>query len=172
MDIFIEEIVERKRNFKHIAASFGIVLLSVLVAFVIGTFLPLLLPVLTGIVPLLVVAVFYLAYRIVVSQNVEYEYSMVNTEIDVDKIVNRRNRKRLTTIKVTGLEAYGFCNSEQGTFNRYLSDVSVKKIYAVAEKNSDSNYFVVYFSDSVKSMLIFSPSDKIITNIEKFNPKR
>ncbi len=172
MDIFIEEIVERKRDFKSIAASFGIVLLSVLAAFIITAVLPSVLPILMGIAPFLAIGVFYLAYRLVVSQNVEFEYSMINTEIDVDKIINRRNRKKLTTAKVTGLEAYGVCGTERDDFNRYLSDISVKKIYAAAEKNSDSNYFVVYMSDCVKTMLIFSPSEKMINNIEKFSPKR
>ena len=172
MDIFIEEIVEKKRNLKQLAASFGIVLISVLAAFIISAVLPAMLPVMTGFVPLLVIAVFYLAYRLVVSQNLEFEYSMVNTEIDVDKIINRKNRKRLATVRVTGLEAHGFCGSEKNEFNRYVSDISVKKIYAAAEKNSESNYFVVYMADSVKTMLIFSPSEKIINNIEKFSPKR
>ena len=172
MDIFIDEIVERKRNLKHVAISFGIVLLSVVVAFVLFAFLPAVLPILTGIVPFLVVAVFYLAYRLVVAQNVEFEYSMVNTEIDVDKIVNRRNRKRLTTVKVTGLEAHGVCGRNSGEFNRYLSDVAVKKIYATAEKNSESNYFVVYMNESIKTMLVFNPSEKIVNNIQKFSPKR
>lgn len=172
MDIFIEEIVQRKRTLKQLAASIGIVLLSVLVAFILIVYLPVFAPMLAWLMPFLVVVVFYVACRFVVSQNVEFEYSMVNTEIDVDKIINRRNRKKLTTVKVTGLEAYGVCGTEQGDFNRYLSDISVKKIYAAAEKNSESNYFVVYFSDSVKNMLIFSPSEKIVKNIEKFNPKR
>ena len=172
MDIFIEEIVQRKRTLKQLAATIGIILLSVLVAFVLIVVVSSVAPFLASFVPLLVVGVFYFAYRLAVSQNVEFEYSMVNTEIDVDKIVNRRNRKKLTSVRVTGLEAHGVCGTEQGDFNRYLSDVSVKKIYAAAEKNSESNYFVVYFSDSVKNMLIFSPSEKIVKNIEKFNPRR
>ncbi len=172
MDIFVEEIVEKKRGIKQVAVSFGIVLLSVLVASVLFVVIPMLIPFLSPFVTFLVVAVFYVAYRLVVAQNVEYEYSMVNTEIDVDKIINRRGRKRLTTVKVTGLEARGVCGEEKGEFNRYLSDVSVKKIYAAAEKNSENNYFVVYMSDSVKTMLVFNPSEKIVKNIEKFNPKR
>lgn len=172
MDIFIEEIVERKRTLVQGLASIGVILLSVLIAFIFMTFLPIVLPMLSWLMPLFVVGVFYLAYRLVVSQNVEFEYSMVNTEIDVDKIINRKNRKRLTTVRVTGLEARGFCGSEKNEFNRYISDIAVKKIYAAAERNFESNYFVVYMADSVKTMLIFSPSEKIINNIEKLSPKR
>lgn len=171
MDIFVEEIVERKKTFKHIAASFGIILLSVVVAFVLPFALAFI-PFLGTFVPFFVIAVFYIAYRLVVAQNVEYEYSMVNSEIDVDKIINRRGRKRMTTVKITGLEAHGVCGEEKGDFNKYLSDMSVKKIYAAAEKNSESNYFVVYMSESIKTMLIFNPSEKIVNNIKKFNPKR
>ncbi len=171
MDIFIEEIVERKRTVKHIAVSFGIVLLSVAVALVLP-FVFAFIPFLGTLVPFFVVAVFYIAYRLVVAQNIEYEYSLVNFEMDVDKIINRKGRKRLTTVKVTGLEAHGICKEEQGDFDRYLSDISVKKIYAAAEKNSGDNYFVVYMSDGVKTMLVFSPSEKIAKHIQKFNPKR
>ncbi len=172
MDIFVEEIVERKRTSVQLIATFGIFLLSVLVCFLIIAVLPVVLPMMIWTMPLLVVGVVYLAYRLVVSQNVEFEYSMVNTEIDVDKIVNRRNRKKMTTVMVTRLEAFGVCGKDTGDFDKYLSDISVKKIYAAAEKKSDSNYFMVYFNDSVRCMLIFSPSEKIVNNIERLNSKR
>ncbi|MBO5955852.1 MAG: hypothetical protein J6Q10_03535, partial [Clostridia bacterium] len=110
MDIFIEEMVECRKSFLQNLATFVLVILSVVVAFVLMFVLaPMVGPQFGTIMPLVAMGIFYLAYKVVTAQNIEYEYSMVNTEIDVDKIINRKNRKRLTTAKVTGLEAFGVC---------------------------------------------------------------
>ena len=173
MDIFIEEMVECRKSFLQNLATFGLVILSVVVAFVLMFVLaPMVGPQFGTIMPLVAMGIFYLAYKVVTAQNIEYEYSMVNTEIDVDKIINRKNRKRLTTAKVTGLEAFGVCNEKKGEYEKYLADISVKKIFASADKKSAENYFIVYYDESIKTMLVFSPSEKITEMIEKFNPKR
>lgn len=173
MDIFIEEMVERKRGALQVLAVFGLMILSVVIAFVLMFVLaPIMGPQLGTFMPLLAIGVFYLAYRVATAQNVEYEYSMVNTEIDIDKIVNRRNRKRLTTAKLTGLESFGICGKEKGEYEKHLSDIAVKKVFACGDKKAADNYFIVYYEESVRTMLVFSPSEKIVGMIEKFNPKR
>jgi len=171
MDIFIEEMVERKRTAVQVAGVFGLMLVSVFFAYILMTLVLPLIPALASVVFLLTVGVFYFCYRVAVSFNVEYEYSLVGNEIDIDKIQNRKKRKRLTTVNIRNLENFGVCKNN-AEYKKSIGDVSVKKIYACKDKQDDSNYFAVYFENSVKCMLIFSPSEKITEVIEKFNPKR
>ncbi len=173
MDIFIEEMVARKRTFGQFLTKLGIFAAGLIIAFVLLYVLPLFIPPQFGsILFIFAVAVLYLAYRIAISFNLEFEYSLVNTEIDIDKIINRRKRKRVTTAQIRGCEAFGRVGENVGDFGKYKNDFSVKKIFACFDKNSAENYFVVYLENNERKMLVFSPSEKIVEVIEKFNPKR
>lgn len=171
MDIFIEEMVERKRTGKDVVAVFGLMILSVIFVYVLLTIVFPLIPQFGSILFVLAAGEIYLAYRFSMSFNVEYEYSLVKNEIDIDKIVNRKKRKRMTTVNIKGLEAFGRCG-ENPEYKRYVGNAGVKKIYACAKKDDADNYFVVYFENSIKVMTVFSPSGKIVDVIEKYNPKR
>ncbi len=169
MDIFVEEMVKRKKSAVDGLVMLGSVVLGIALVFALLTFVPAQF-MFFGF--LLMAAVVYFTYRVVLSFNVEYEYSLVNTEIDVDKIENRRRRKRLTTASIKGLEAFGFCKDKTDEYEKCKNDAQVKKVFACCNKNSLDNYFVVYFENGVKKMLVFNPSEKIVNVIEKFNPKK
>ncbi len=171
MDIFIEEMVERKRTAKDVAIVFGLMVLSVIFSYLLLVVVFPLVPQFGSVLFLLTAGVIYIAYRFSMSFNVEYEYSLVQNEIDVDKIMNRRKRKRLTTVNIKGLESFGRCG-ESPEYKRFSGDISVKKIYACEKVNDEKNYFVVYFENSIRVMTVFSPSEKIVEVIEKLNPKR
>lgn len=169
MDIFVEEMVKRKKSAIDGFVMLGAVVLGIALVFALLTFVPAQF-MFFGL--LLVAVVVYYTYRVVLSFNVEYEYSLVNTEIDIDKIENQRRRKRLTTATIKGLEVFGFCKDKTDEYDKYKNDTQVKKVFACSEKTSLDNYFFVYFENGVKKMLIFNPSEKIVSVIEKFNPKK
>ncbi len=171
MEVFIEEMVEKKRTAKDILMAFGLMFLSVALCFVLMVVvMPMVPPTLSGIAFLLIFGIFYAAYKLSTSLNVEYEYSLVNTEIDVDKIVNKKTRKRLTTAKITKLESYGVYSENSGEYEKYLADSSVKKIFACDDKNNENRFFIVYMENTVKTMLVFNPSGKIADIITRVNP--
>ena len=49
---------------------------------------------LIGMLPMVIVLIFYIAYRINTSFDVEFEYILTNGELDIDKITHKRRRKR------------------------------------------------------------------------------
>lgn len=173
MEVFIEELVERRRTAGQIISVFALMILSVLLCFALMVFvMPLIPPMFSGVSFLLIVGVFYGAYRVAVSLNVEYEYSLVNTEIDVDKITNKRRRKRLTTARIKNAEAFGFGKENKHEYEKYLSDASVKKVFACRDKKADDNFYVVYLEGNERKMLVFSPGERIVEIIRKANPRR
>ncbi len=173
MEVFIEEMVERKRTAGQLVSVLLLMVLSVFVCFALMVFVvPFIPPMFSSVSFLLVVGVFYVAYRVAVSINVEYEYSLVNTEIDVDRITNKRRRKRITTARIKGAEAFGVAKENKHEYEKYLSDASVKKVIACHDKKSDENYYVVYLEGNERKMLVFSPSERIIEIIRKANPRR
>lgn len=92
-DIFVEYMVKKKIGGKDILVCLGASVLGAILIFV-GLLLTPIMPM----IPFLVVCgVIYGLYWVISSRSVEFEYSITNGDIAVDKIMNRRIRKRLTS---------------------------------------------------------------------------
>ncbi len=169
MDIFIEEMVKKKKDTTDYCKIYGVMLLAALLVFVIICFIMPLFPVFSSLIFLLAAGVVYGAYYLITSTNIEFEYSLVNTEIDIDKIINKKRRKRIATASIRGLDAMGTKNNPE--FNTYLNNSVISKIYACIDKFSDNLFFIVYNQGDKKIMLVFNPSQKIVKQIVKYNPR-
>ncbi len=168
--IFIEELVRKKKTATDYLAVLGVLALgAVLASILLTVVLPVFMKFGT-VVLLLVVAVFYGVYYFLQSVDVEYEYSLVNAEIDVDKIMGKKRRKRMVTVYIRNLEDFGTRKNPE--FNRYIENSDIKKVYACRDKNADDIFFTVYDEGLTRIMLLFNPSDKIIDQIAKRNPKK
>ncbi len=170
MDIFVEEMVQKKKSVIDLLLILFMSFSAVLITFVILTVV---LPKAISYAPvlfLLIAAIFYLAYLTASSTNVEFEYSLVNNEIDIDKITNKKKRKRLTTVKLRNLESFG--RLSDGDFLRYSKDPIVKKVFASVSRKDEDNFFLVYTENTIKKLVVFTPSEKIVEIIEKLNPKK
>ena len=119
---------------------------------------------------LAIAAVFYFSYMLAVSRNIEYEYLMVHDEIEIDKIVNQKKRKRLTVLNVKKMERFSRANADS-QFKKSLSDVSIKKVYACEETGAEDLFFALYVEDGVKKLLLFNPCEEIVDMIVKLNPR-
>ncbi len=170
MDIFIEEMVKRKKTFGDFAIILGVLVLGSMLS---GILLAIVLPVLFSygaFVLALVIAVFYGVYYSISSLNVEYEYALINAELDVDKITNKNRRKRLTTPNIREIESYG--TKKEAAFDKYLKASEITKVYACRDKTAEDIFFLVYYQGDKKMMLLFNPGEKIIEQIVKRNPQR
>ncbi len=170
MEIFIEEMVRKTKTSKDYFITGGIIALAALLVFImVGILMPMF-AAFGSIIFLLAAGVVYGAYFLIVSSNVEFEYSLVNTEMDIDKIMNKTRRKRVTTASIRGLEAFGTKNNPE--YERYLTNSVVTKIFACGDKNAEDIFFMVYNQGDKKMMLVFNPSERIIEQIVKRNPQK
>lgn len=170
MDIFVEYMVKKKRKATDYLAQLGLVVLGLLLIFGIFGILMAIVPQFSSIILLIVVGIGWLDWRLITSFNVEYEYSLVNGEMDVDKIISARKRKRLTSVRVRGLEAFGRCEGRE--FDSYLRNNGVEKIYACRDKADSGAIYAVYLENERRKMLVFNPSEKMIGEINKLNPRK
>ena len=170
MEVFIEEMVKRSKSSKDYLQLVGIVVLTAIIVFIMVGFLMPIFAAFGSIIFLLAAGVVYGAYYLITSSNQEFECSLVNTEMDIDKIINKTRRKRLTTASIRGLEAFGTKNNPD--YESYLNNSVVNKIYACRDENADDVFFIVYNQSNKKMMLIFNPSERIIEQIVKRNPQK
>lgn len=168
MDIFIEYMVKKKKQAKDYLLTLLIAFAAALLMFVAFFGLLGVAPQFASIILLLVVGIGYGAYWLITSFNIEFEYSLVNDEIDVDKIINVKRRKRLTTVKIRGLEAFG--KKSDGTMGNYLKDSSLERIYACRDINESDVYYAVYSEKDKRKIIFFNPSEKMVDAIKKLNP--
>ncbi len=169
MDIFLEQMIKRKRTIGDLFK----VLLCVVCAFAIFWVLPviLILPMVGSILLAVCVLAIYFLYRLVCTINLEYEYTFTNGMMDVDKIINRKSRKSMVEVNIRKIEIAG--KKENSTFSKYMADGGIKKIYACSQKNAEDLGFIVFQDkDGKNKMLLFNPNEELQEAIRRFNPQK
>ena len=155
MDHYNEQMVQKHTEPKDILLraliAAGTVLLVVLSVFAALLF---------GFTPLILVAVgvVYLAYILFSNTFVEYEYIVTNNDLDIDRISGKRKRKRLITVKLNTVAQWGEYTGNEG------SGVSAT-VMASDASGYDAWYIIADHSKYGKTMVIFTPSKKTISNI-------
>ena len=89
MDIYLENIVKKKKDKKDILKIVGIILAGFIFSDLV-ILLSFLISFLRAISVILFAGVWFGVYWLISSWNLEFEYSVTNGEIDVDSIISRR----------------------------------------------------------------------------------
>ena len=163
MDTFYEQLITIKKTSSKIALLLGIwilaALICILLVFVISFFIG-------SLTFLAVFGVLFGTYKLCGQFNIEYEYIITNGTLDIDKIINKKSRKRILSLelsKVTRLEKY----KEGVTANINPKDLTV----ACNKTESDTYFLVAEKSNSGSYNLIFAPNERMREAIAKFVPK-
>lgn len=102
---------------------------------------------------LLVFGVLGLGVYLVSNMDVEYEYIITNDEMDIDKIIGRRKRKRLITIDLRSAEDFAPYPA--------ADDIKVDAtVHATTGYEKDAHYLLAQHGAYGKVMLIFNPNEK------------
>ena len=105
------------------------------------------------------------AAYIVSNMDVEYEYIITNNEMDIDKIIGRRKRKRMITLSLENTEAFG----------TYPPDDSVSAdatVHATTGFEKNAAYLICQHNSYGKVMLIFNPNEKTREAIMQEMPRQ
>ncbi len=163
MDIFCEQLVQKnlqpKDNLQKFLIIFLTVFLGILVFLIATNFLGLLFGfILCG-------ALFFGGFYWVSTFDVEYEYIVTNGELDIDKIIAQKKRKRVLTVSAKSFTAFGQLSSKVDT----NADV---KIIDASDGIPDNMYYAEFNAQEVGQIrLIFSPNEKTIENLKHFIPR-
>lgn len=163
MDTFIEQLVAKADNAKEKAVKILIGAAAVILA--VGLFILLLMYGLTPVGIVLAAGIFYGAYWLISEREIEYEYILTNGDLDIDKIIAKKKRKRLLTIKLKTFERFGKLSEAP------QADESVTTVLA-ASGYADEAFFADFnHSRHGKTRLIFSPDEKFREKMEPFFPR-
>ncbi|MEG1426513.1 MAG: DUF6106 family protein [Oscillospiraceae bacterium] len=165
MDVFVEQLVKKKISTKDILIYVGIFLAGTVIIFA-GIFL--LLP-LTGqfaISFFVLVGTIFGAYYLLSRRNLEYEYAVTNGDVSVDKIINRKSRKRLTSFDAKTIEEMGkYAENAEKLKNRRVD----KRIFASAyEDGRDSIYVIAQSKKTGLTLIVFNPDERVLDAIKPY----
>ena len=164
MDTFMEKIVARRKGMKdHFITAAILFVAMILIMLVLS------IQAIAQFSLVIAVGIAYLSYRLITSRNVEYEYIVTNGEVDIDKIISRRKRKRIFSASCKEFEILSRVKS-----NSYSQSVqSIKnKIDASSSIDSPDAFFATLSYKGEKTLLIFEPDERMLNNFKIFIPRK
>lgn len=164
MDIFLEQIVVKRSTNTDLLKKIGVVLAGLVIIYLAIFVLPAIVPFLGSISFLFAAGAVYGMWFLLTSFNVEYEYILTNGEIDIDKIVAKRKRKRLITVNCRNFLEFGKYNIQEHSGKSYDSRI----LACTSIDAPDTYYVVVDHSKYGKCLLVFNPNEKIVEHAKQF----
>jgi hypothetical protein len=159
-DVFVEQLVKKRMGPKDYA---------IVAAVILGTIVAVILSLLVPAFMLLIVAgVCFGAYYLISSRSLEFEYSVTNGEITIDKVINRSRRKRILSLDAHDIEDIGKYRPE------IKSNKSAFKPYFVSEFDDgrEAWYFCARTSKNGNVLVVFSPDERTLDAVKHFLPRQ
>ena len=167
MDSYCEYIVKKKNGGREMGLR-ALIIVAAVALFVIFVMLGFVIPNFSMITTLLAVGALYGGYILITNMNVEYEYIVTNGEMDIDKIIAKRRRKRLLTVNARTFERFGTFKESDHASENYAN-----RIYACTSPHDPGCYYAVLNHQTMgQVLLVFSPNDKVLEHLKAYIPKQ
>lgn len=166
-DIFIEQLVKKKRTVKDRVIFIAVILMVILIP---ATF------VILATHKLVVAYFIYIAFFLLCigiwfiwfvrsHQNIEFEYQVVQDTLVVSKIIAKRNRKEIMKLDVRTVDLLEKGDSPE------IKKLNFVKVYDAAEYSSDdknTTYAVYQHAALGRCALMFNPNEKILNGMKPY----
>lgn len=163
MDLFCEYIVKRKKTANDYMLIVGAYILALILSFVFVVFSQFLM----GFWLLLIVGAWFGAYVVMKMKDIEYEYTLANSDMDIDMIYAKRRRKNVIMLDFKHIEVCAKINDER--FSNQYKNPKVDKIIDCTGNNDNDIYFVDFVGQKGSFRVLFQPSDRMKENLKKLN---
>ena len=157
-EVFVEQIVKKKISMS------GILMRAIAIIFVLAGIFSLLI---LGALGLTITALLiYVTYIIWGYTSVEYEYSFLNGELSIDKIMGQRKRKTIACYDIKNAEIVAPSMSDE-----VVSKINntITKDYSTRCRNANLYSMIVNDSDGRKQV-IFEPNEKVLDAMYHVKP--
>lgn len=121
---------------------------------------------------LLIVALWYLCFRLLRRQRMEYEYIFVNGELEIDVIYAKSSRKTLVTLRASDISH--MARRDDVRYEKNYDDIPAHLLLMDATSNVPGAkvYYADFLYNAERTRLLFEPNDKILEMMRKYNPRR
>ncbi|NLK97704.1 MAG: hypothetical protein GX272_06450 [Epulopiscium sp.] len=161
-DIFKEQLVAKKRTSKDGMITALIILAAIVVALAAFAFIP-------QVFVFVVAIAAYGAYWLIQRQNIEYEYSFTNGELDIDQIINKSSRKRVVSVSVKEFDV--MAHVEDKDHAHELTGFEKTLDFSSGEIKANT-YAAIFVHNNQKVKMIFEPNEEILKGIFHLIPRK
>lgn len=166
MDTFVEQIVKIRKSPVERITQIGIIVLGVLLIILCGFgYVSMVLGMFSFLFAGMAFAIGFGIWYFYNQLNLEYEYIITNGDLDVDKIIAKRTRKRVMSVSCRDLSEFGKYDPDA------FANRSFDERVVAATVDGDACYAVFSPKDEGESLLIFAPNKKTISTMRKFAPR-
>lgn len=159
MDNVHEQLIPTSKSAAYNAANFGCYGVGVLgLLMIMGN------PIIGILLIAIAVGLFFLKKNLYV----EYEYSFVNGEVDIDKIMEMRTRKKVVSFNAKQVELLAL---EDSNYVKDFSGKPDKIINAVPKGNTQKAYIAMVTGGAERFQLRFLPDEETINLYFKYCPR-
>lgn len=163
MDTFIEKIVTKKKDAVDYLIIGAIIIVVAIATLAILAFLK------TSLNLLIVAGVVYGGYHLISSRNVEFEYIVTNGDLDIDKIISRKRRKRIFSGSCKEFEVMAKVKSR--SYSPQVQSIK-NKIMAVSSLDEEDVYFATTNYKNERTVIFFQPNEKMLANFKIYIPRK
>ncbi len=155
---FYEQIIKQKKNSKdYLVIALTVVIGLIFIAFahsIISFFLP-----------LWIFISCWFGYFIISGRCLEYEYSITNHVMDIDRIAGKRRRRKMIIIDLKEIQGYGICGDE-GYQHAVRKGIQVLD-FSSRSKNGAKKYCIVP-RPKATYVVVIEPNETMLECMEKY----
>ncbi len=169
MDIFCEQIVKKKKTtFEKLTVALIWVVGWVICMLLI--FLGMNFPSYFMLAVLAAGLVVYFSVKLSFKLNLEYEYCVTNGLLDIDKIINRSDRKRMISVEISTFDRFEEFDPSKPDNDPKKYDSSV---IAVADPMGGDAIYCAVVRHPVKGriFIVFQPNEKVLSVVKQALPR-
>jgi hypothetical protein len=108
--------------------------------------------------PVVYLVLWYLAYRVILSRSVEYEYVFVDNALTIDRITGKKWRKRVFNASLNDFDVFSFLKpKDSGTF---LQEARLEIPKGVFGRPDGLMYGVIHYDE--KKTVVYFPIDETV----------
>lgn len=115
---------------------------------------------------LLAALAWYAAYRLLLITIIEYEYLLTNGLLDVDKIVARRKRRRLISVSLPTVAAFGRYHPAAHSHRAYHA-----RILACKHRRSSDLWYCIVPAEHGQTLIVFHANQALLEAIKHYLPQ-
>ena len=167
-DVFVDRMVKKTFESTDALVVAGVVIGVTVVTFL-GFFVGLLIIGMPMITLLIAAGAIWGGYKLISMRMLEFEYSLTNGFVTVDKIMNRSTRKRMTSFECDSCEDIGKYTENEARLKTRSFDT---RVFATQfADHRDSWYMIVRSGKTGKTLVVFDPDEDLRDAIKKYIPR-
>lgn len=162
MDSYIEQLVVHKKDYRDFLIKL-VMILSIFAVLALGVLFGVLVnPYFIAVGVFLCAFDIYFCWYVITGRNVEYEYTVTNNNLQIDKVMAKRRRKAILSIDIKKIDGF-----DKLSENRLSDKKCVKTFYLGTYEDDPNQYrFTVQTNKYGKIMVVFAPNEKVLNAIK------